>query len=781
MSLAAIAYTSTPMEDYAGYWVKFYEQGTTTPKSMATDAAGGTLLAQAEISSGGVVPIGFIKTTGSAIFIPYVDGAYDQWLFPTEQEAIDNNTTNAIQLADNIIAPSLAGAGATAIQEDTVLLMTINNNKAYEVDDVVVTKEFAVGAGGGGVYDVVLTSSVIPNTFNVIIGVTDALISFVLREKAALTFEEVGSVGTVDEAALIANVFSRAQGKTIKGLNGKTYVSSLVQPMLTSTELDLGGSTLKFTGTTSEKDLEPATGCEVHNGAIEEAGSGHTGSGETHCPVSIGNFQSGVGVENVSIHDLTLISNKPDGVLCGIWGGSNNIEVYNIITPTSSTVNSVVEAHWGGQAVDDAVQHPHDIRIDNIRCDGMTSTTVGGAMVFLSSVYNVDVSNIKGDDVIRGVVVSAGDWGDDYSVAAQKGKIGKNITLDNVLITDCFKTGLQIDGFTAFGLTDHDNVIGDTSVSSPDMTNVSSTSKLFVGRVIAVAGAGEFQIRGISGTTVVLDRDAGVLLTGAVVTGGSWDMKVKVTNSSFECDGSGTVVAPMTIQATSSARFENVELSGGLTHGLSFLNWVNHCNWSGGHIHDNQNNGVDENRGGKSNNNTFDGVKFTKNNLAAGTGRTDACSILFSSSNNKAINCDFGQEAQETTYIHVSTESTARNSEFTGNNFLGSVSGGFALRNGAAGNVEDHATKTLFANNSIASTVTPLYKVSGGTPPLTNRWLNPIENTENVRWANNFAPTAAAHIKGDEVDQSSPAVGSPQGWTCTVSGTPGTWVARPNL
>jgi hypothetical protein len=104
MAYSPVQLLSTPLEDYAGYWLKFYEESTTTLLSMATDATGGTTLAKAEISSGGTVPIGFLKTAGSALLNPFVDGDYDAWLFPTAAEADANDTTNAIQIADNLNA-----------------------------------------------------------------------------------------------------------------------------------------------------------------------------------------------------------------------------------------------------------------------------------------------------------------------------------------------------------------------------------------------------------------------------------------------------------------------------------------------------------------------------------------------------------------------------------------------------------------------------------------------------------------------------------------------------
>ena len=43
------------------------------------------------------------------------------------------------------------------------------------------------------------------------------------------------------------------------------------------------------------------------------------------------------------------------------------------------------------------------------------------------------------------------------------------------------------------------------------------------------------------------------------------------------------------------------------------------------------------------------------------------------------------------------------------------------------------------------------------------------------------APTTGTWYQGDRVINSSPAVGNPKAWTCTVSGTPGTWVSEGNL
>jgi hypothetical protein len=42
-------------------------------------------------------------------------------------------------------------------------------------------------------------------------------------------------------------------------------------------------------------------------------------------------------------------------------------------------------------------------------------------------------------------------------------------------------------------------------------------------------------------------------------------------------------------------------------------------------------------------------------------------------------------------------------------------------------------------------------------------------------------PGSGSFIRGDYVKNSLPAVGSPKGWYCTVTGSPGTWVSEGNL
>lgn len=57
---------------------------------------------------------------------------------------------------------------------------------------------------------------------------------------------------------------------------------------------------------------------------------------------------------------------------------------------------------------------------------------------------------------------------------------------------------------------------------------------------------------------------------------------------------------------------------------------------------------------------------------------------------------------------------------------------------------------------------------------------NAIGNRRYEGWGT-AAPTTGTWNQGDVVLNRQAAIGSPQGWRCTAAGTPGTWVAMPNL
>jgi hypothetical protein len=99
MAFSAVAFIAPNYRDFKNYWLKAYNPGTTTPKVMALDATGTVQVAKLQLNANG-----FIVSAGQALVVPYIDGPYDLWLFPTSTEADANNTSNAKRVADNIEA-----------------------------------------------------------------------------------------------------------------------------------------------------------------------------------------------------------------------------------------------------------------------------------------------------------------------------------------------------------------------------------------------------------------------------------------------------------------------------------------------------------------------------------------------------------------------------------------------------------------------------------------------------------------------------------------------------
>lgn len=111
---------------------------------------------------------------------------------------------NGVQIwqADNIKDLATANRDVSPITFATTAAMA--GASTIEVDDVVSTKEFATGTGGPGTYDVVLTSGVTPNAANVITGVNDATLSFVLRqENGGYNLNAMGLVTGSDGATVV--------------------------------------------------------------------------------------------------------------------------------------------------------------------------------------------------------------------------------------------------------------------------------------------------------------------------------------------------------------------------------------------------------------------------------------------------------------------------------------------------------------------------------------------------------------------------------------------------
>lgn len=178
MSWSVMADVPNPIFDvngdpYSGAVLKAYLPGTTTSTSIAIAAAGTspqtTITANAE---------GKWEVSGNEI-LPYIDRKHKWGIFANATDATAN-TPFYMGPFDNVEQVSNNNTGI--FHEATIATMTADTSSTYIVGDVVHTVEATTGNGGGRVYDVVLTSGVTPDADLIIIGVANALISFVVRE-----------------------------------------------------------------------------------------------------------------------------------------------------------------------------------------------------------------------------------------------------------------------------------------------------------------------------------------------------------------------------------------------------------------------------------------------------------------------------------------------------------------------------------------------------------------------------------------------------------------------
>lgn len=113
----------------SGYYIKFYQEGTTAAFSMATDDTGGSTLAKAQLDSSGY-PI----TGGSARFIPHVNQDYKIVLYKNATDA-DNDTTGN---ADWVIDTVPRGRVSADVVEDSVESLSTLINSSLSADNILV-------------------------------------------------------------------------------------------------------------------------------------------------------------------------------------------------------------------------------------------------------------------------------------------------------------------------------------------------------------------------------------------------------------------------------------------------------------------------------------------------------------------------------------------------------------------------------------------------------------------------------------------------------------------
>jgi hypothetical protein len=240
MAFSAVAFIAPNYRDFKNYWLKAYNPGTTTPKVMALDATGTVQVAKLQLNANG-----FIVSAGQALVVPYIDGPYDLWLFPTPTEADANDTSSAKRVADNIeaigssiindLSQAYIFATVAAYQASTIVFPT---GKTIHLNDRGADFTVMPGTGTGNDANILASTSVNQSVSYKVNGEVDAKHLGILTSSSdissafgwmqslgAATVMEAGTYKTLSPLVFLED--SRARnGRVVIDLDGLPAASS---------------------------------------------------------------------------------------------------------------------------------------------------------------------------------------------------------------------------------------------------------------------------------------------------------------------------------------------------------------------------------------------------------------------------------------------------------------------------------------------------------------------------------------------------------------------------
>lgn len=294
--------------------------------------------------------------------------------------------------------------------------------------------------------------------------------------------EDFGAVGDgiTDDTVAISNAV--AMGQKVVFSKNKNYLisSNIIVPE--KTFINLNGSTIQLETALQHPCFNvQGNDVSIQNGTINVIGSTMGGYGGSLACITAGNQTTGEGYNALTFTDLTLSTNRDDaGAAISILGECTNILIENIVIPDNDRIRNVFGFEWGGTPTPEGTGHPHNIKVNNIKAGRLTNVSplLGGYgyLVWVSAGFNVQVSNIfveKGFGILCHI---QGDNGADYAPARYKDAVGKNVSLKNGTIMECFGYAVRvvgrpsdssfeahtsIDGLVAYGdLTEGNDAVG---------------------------------------------------------------------------------------------------------------------------------------------------------------------------------------------------------------------------------------------------------------------------------------------------------------------------------
>jgi len=138
-----VQYSTEDNELASGYYLKFYDSGTTNPYSVATDSAGSSMLAKVKLNDDGYPSSNPLDN--STVFIPHVDQEYRIVLYKNETDADNDTTANSAWNIDGVRSELSVQQGAENV---TLKSTTLRTQDDYDRSPLFVDgTDFTAGLG----------------------------------------------------------------------------------------------------------------------------------------------------------------------------------------------------------------------------------------------------------------------------------------------------------------------------------------------------------------------------------------------------------------------------------------------------------------------------------------------------------------------------------------------------------------------------------------------------------------------------------------------------------
>lgn len=184
-------------------------------------------------------------------------------------------------------------------------------------------------------------------------------------------------------------------------------------------------------------------------GAIPHGGYG--------AAIAVGDYDNGIGYNDVTISGVTIYDSVYDGNGIFITGNSYNWLVDRVHILNHDTLLGVgVQVHWGGingaspSGDSGATFHPHNGIISNLRIDSLLHSSISsGRGINLSGVYNISIKNAEMLHVSRAVNIFCGDYGFRFAEDSTLDTSliqGQGIQIENVYAQHCRQDGIRLAG-----------------------------------------------------------------------------------------------------------------------------------------------------------------------------------------------------------------------------------------------------------------------------------------------------------------------------------------------